>query len=134
MEYTYDNWQDRTFNGGADGCIITELATASLSGGWDEPNFLDFSYDPETLMGFASFAITPPGEVTHTTHCNVSTTSTFAAADLLVRAGVYSTQGRREGERIVFDFDEERATQPLESSSQTVRFSGRLSISPSSAP
>jgi hypothetical protein len=132
MEYAYDNWADRTYNGGADGCILTEQASASLAGAWDDQSFLDLSYDPETLFATLSFAITPPGDVTQSTHCLNSNTGTFPAADLLVRAGVYVAQGHRDGDRIVFDFNEERTDQPLSTATRILRFQGRLSVSPAS--
>ena len=129
IQYGYDHWQDRRFNGGADGCILTERAEASVEGTWDDVSTISLSYDPVSLWGTLSFAITPSGAVVHHVECPgvLDPYSTTFDASNLFRVGLRSVQGRREEDRIVFDFNEHETQQDVYQT--TTSLTGRFSIS-----
>jgi hypothetical protein len=132
IEYAYDHWQDRTFNDGADGCILTEHASASLRGSWDEVSYVQLSYDPVSLWATVSFVVQPSGQVPTTAQCPGvfdSTTNPVDADVLLTRTAIRSVQGRREGDRIVFDFAESDTANMSDYHSFSSSLTGRLSIS-----
>jgi hypothetical protein len=107
-QYSFDMTQDRTQGG--EGCIYSERAGVSDSGEFDEANFVEFSYDPETLIGTGSIIVATDEsfDVLHSCPGTMAdwVTSGFAPPVL----HLFQTTGERLGDQILFRVDERIVT------------------------